>query len=139
MLLEVFLKLKKEIMEKMETIVIDVEPHFLMDKPPKQIKPDDFKTLEVLWSACTMEDASRAGESQSEAKTIDVIELNEEGGVRSKAISLINLLFERWQDARKEVNSFIEKGASKGNQLQDESALTEDIKSLFWGKEVFFY
>lgn len=131
-----FERLKKEIIEKSEQIVMDLEPVFLNDKKPRVIKIDEFSTLDELWSACTMEDASRAGESHSEAKTIDVLEFSDEGGMRSKAVSLLNLMFERWQSARQELSTSIEKANSKKGSAADESTLGEDLKVLFWGKEV---
>lgn len=115
---------------------MDLEPVFLNDKRPKVVKVDDFTTLEELWSACTLEDASRAGESHSEAKTIDVLDFSDEGGIRTKAVSLINLMFERWQSARQELSTLIDKANSKKGGMPEELVLGDDIKVLFWGKEV---
>lgn len=129
-------RLKRDIIKMSENIVMDIEPPFMMEKRPKQVKPDDYKTLEELWAVCTLEETSRVGESHSDARTIDVMEFSEEGAARSNAISLVNLIFEGWQSARQEITSSIEKGSPKIVGLSDELALSQDIKSLFWGKQV---
>lgn len=135
-LTDIFRQLKSEIVQKSLTIVSDVRLPHIKDKPPRHINPEDYKTLDELWSACILEDASKTGESHSDAKTIDLLETSDEGGVRPTAVSLISLIFEAWQTARQTLSTQIEKKAYKTGALSDEVSLTEEVNLLFWGKEV---
>lgn len=134
-----FDRLKSDLMQKSQRIAAQIDSPNLMEKVPMNIRPEDYNTLDELWSVCTMEDASRAGDGHSEAKTMDMIEISEEGNGRSKAISLINVVFEAWQASRKDLSTLIEKKQPKLPSLIEEASLKEEVKILFWGKEVNYF
>jgi hypothetical protein len=134
-----FDRLKSDLMQKSQRIAAQIDSPNLMEKVPMNIRPEDYNTLDELWSVCTMEDASRAGDGHSEAKTMDMIEISEEGNSRSKAISLINVVFEAWQASRKDISTLIEKKQPKLLSLIEEASLKEEVKILFWGKEVNYF
>jgi hypothetical protein len=106
------------------------------EKAILSIKGEDYSTIEELWAVCLQEGDSKLAEGASEDKTVDLLEMSDEGSCRSKTRSLLSFMFETWQSSRDGLAASIEKSNSKSGVVQQEDEMKKQIKLLYWGKEV---
>lgn len=124
------------IQTKMFGHVKNVEEKKTFNMNNYSIKADDYSTIEELWAACMQEGDSKLAEGTSEDKTVDILEMSDEGSCRSKTRSFLSFMFESWQMTRDGYSATIEKRSVKSSTSEQEAEMKKQITLLYWGKEV---
>ena len=86
--------------------------------------------FDEYWSLSLHDGEGKAGDGQSDTRTIDLVEKSDDFNLKQRARSLLKALFEAWKRQREALLELVEKKVISGHRAQTR------IANLFWGKEV---